>query len=71
MYINCQETAGAMNLNSAKSCIIRMSVFLLLICALGFYLFDVLQSAFLYNMQINSVILISILFGVFLHERIL
>ena len=60
-----------MNLNSAKSCIIRMSVFLLLICALGFYLFDVLQSAFLYNMQINSVILMSILFGVFfIYQRV-
>jgi biopolymer transport protein ExbB/TolQ len=41
-----------------------MSIFLILIAWLGYILFGVLKNAFLYNIQINSVILISLLFGV-------
>lgn len=54
-----------MNLSSARSCLIRISVFLALVGVMVFYLFDVLKSAFLYNIHINSVILLSLLSGIF------
>ncbi|MDR0640588.1 MAG: hypothetical protein LBF65_02575 [Holosporales bacterium] len=53
-----------MILDSAKFCLIRISAFLVSILTLAFFLFDVLKSAFLYNVQINSVIFLSFFSGV-------
>lgn len=52
-----------MVLRSAKSCIAVMSIFLGLVLSLSFSLAEILRGAFLYNIQINSVILLCILLG--------
>lgn len=62
---------GIVNLISAKYCIFRVSVFLAFIAVIVFFLFDVLKSAFIYNVQINSVILLCFFCGVFfIYNRI-
>lgn len=65
-----------MKLSSAKICLIKNSAFLICICLLAFYIRDVLVSIFMYNIQINSIILFCILSGVaivyhrlFLYDR--
>ena len=69
--MNIIQRVGIMSFRSAVLCIIRISIFLLLIGVLGFYLFSILKSAFLYNIQINSVILSCILSGIFfIYQRL-
>ena len=53
-----------MELSSVKKCLVEITAFLLVIACLVFYLFDVLKTAFLYNIHINSVILLCFLTGV-------
>jgi hypothetical protein len=53
-----------MQLRSVKSCITRISLFLVITSVVTFFLFDILKNAFLYNIQINTVILASFLFGI-------
>ncbi len=53
-----------MKLLAARNCLLRISVFLTLIGLVIFKLFDILKSAFLYNIQINSVILTSLAIGI-------
>lgn len=54
-----------MKFRSAEYCIIRISIFLILIGVLVYFLFDALKNAFMYNIQINSVILCGFAFGIF------
>ncbi|MDR1289069.1 MAG: hypothetical protein LBJ77_01615 [Holosporales bacterium] len=65
-----------MALGSASFCFFRISAFLALIAWMVFVLFGVLENAFLYNVQINSVILLSFIsgiifvyFGIFKYNR--
>ena len=61
-----------MKLNSAKTCIFRITVFLIGVGVLCFYMRDILKSIFVYNVQINSVILSCTLFGVvFVYYRVI
>ena len=60
-----------MKLLSAKRCIFKITIFLVFIAFVAAILFDNLRSAFVYNIQINSVILISFFIGVTLiYKRI-
>ncbi|MDR0942016.1 MAG: hypothetical protein LBM19_00115 [Holosporales bacterium] len=55
----------------STSCIVRISVLLGLMIVIAFSLLDVLEKAFFYNVQINSVILASFLTGViFVYHRL-
>ncbi len=58
-----------MKLLSAKRCMLRISMFLIAIAVVAGLLFDNLKSAFVYNMPINSVILLSFFTGVFFIYR--
>ncbi len=58
-----------MKLLSAKRCIFKITIFLVFIAFVATILFDNLRSAFVYNIQINSVILISFFVGVTLIYR--
>jgi hypothetical protein len=51
-------------LRSASSGIVKISIFLALIASLVVYLSDVLKGAFVYNVQINSVILAGLFIGI-------
>ncbi|MDR0695800.1 MAG: hypothetical protein LBF56_03480 [Holosporales bacterium] len=60
-----------MQLGTAKTCIVRASVFLAIILVTALSLFSVLQKAFLYNVYINSVILFSLVSGVvFIYKKL-
>jgi hypothetical protein len=70
------HNGDVVTLLSAKFCLFRISIFLALICVLALLLFNTLKNAFLYNIQINSVILLSFFTGIiliyhriFLYER--
>ncbi|MDR3030889.1 MAG: hypothetical protein LBU35_00695 [Holosporales bacterium] len=58
-----------MRLKSSISCIFRISIFLGLVVTLVIFLFDVLKSAFIYNAQINSIIILSLFLGILLVYR--
>lgn len=53
-----------MVLRSAKTCYAIMSIFVILLFSLSFSLRDILRNAFLYNIQINSVIILCIFIGI-------
>lgn len=55
-----------MMLSSARSCLIKMSIFLLGIAFVGVCLIDILKTAFLYNIYINSVIVGCVISGIIL-----
>ena len=60
-----------MKLLTAKFCLLRMTVFLLLVIAVALLMFDNLKSAFSYNIQINSIILACFITGVvIIYKRI-
>lgn len=56
---------------SARKCVVRISIFLLFIAVVAYILFDNLKHAFVYNIQINSIILTCFLSGIiFIYRRI-
>ena len=56
---------------SAKKCVLRISIFLMAIAVISCILFDNLKHAFVYNIQINSIILTCFLVGIiFIYRRI-
>ena len=60
-----------MKLLAAKFCLLRMTVFLLLVIAVALLMFDNLKNAFSYNIQINSIILACFITGVvIIYKRI-